>query len=231
MSHPKILYVEDEPFLAKIVRETLEGKGFVVKHVDEGLSAVEKFTSWNPDICVLDVMLPGKDGFTIGSEIRKLNATIPIIYLTAKDQTKDLVKGFSSGGNDYVKKPFSMEELIVRIENLLHLSDSRKQDLSDSTVFNLGRFEFNAIKMELVSPEINVQLSHRESEILKMLCRETNGQLNRKDILLEIWGDDSFFNSRNLDVYIRKIRKYLAADPSVQLITLKGIGYRLVTSN
>ena len=228
MSKTKILYVEDEPFLAKIVKDTLEGKGFVVEHVLKGDLAMKQYHITEPDICILDVMLPGKDGFSIGSEIRNLNKLIPIIYLTAKDQTKDLIKGFSAGGNDYIRKPFSMEELIVRIENLLYLSSTTKNNHAVSDIYQLGKLQFNAIKMELETPESRIQLSHRETEILKLLCSQINGQLERKKILLEIWGDDSFFNSRNLDVYIRKIRKYLAADPSIHLITLKSIGYRLV---
>ncbi|MEL6864100.1 MAG: response regulator transcription factor [Bacteroidota bacterium] len=226
----KILYVEDEPFLAKIVRETLEGSGFEVSHVADGHLALKAYESVCPDICILDVMLPGKDGFSLGLEIRKTDAQIPIIYLTAKDQTKDLVKGFSSGGNDYIKKPFSMEELIIRINNLLQLTTQQKNTNPLPDVFQLGQIQFNPLRMELRTHERQVQLSHRENELLKMLCENINGQVERKQILLQIWGDDSFFNSRNLDVYIRKIRNYLALDTNVQLITLKGIGYRLVVA-
>ena len=228
MAANKILYIEDEPFLAKIVRETLEGIGFEVEHVAEGKSAFDRFRTFNPDLCILDVMLPGKDGFSIGAEIRKSDKQVPIIYLTAKDQTKDLVKGFTVGGNDYIKKPFSMEELIARIENLLNLTALKKEQKTQPDTFHIGALQFNPVKMELVSRDNSIQLSHRETQILKMLCNHINGQLERKRILMEIWGDDSFFNSRNLDVYIRKIRKYLKVDPDVQLITLKGIGYRLV---
>jgi DNA-binding response OmpR family regulator len=220
--------VEDEPFLAKIVRETLEGKGYEVKHVLNGNNAIPNFKAFQPDICVLDVMLPGKDGFAIGSEIRDLNREIPIIFLTAKDQTEDVLKGFTSGGNDYVRKPFSMEELMVRIENLLQLKNTGTQNSGLESI-QLGLLKFNVHKMEIVTPKEILRLSHRESQILKLLSQDINGQVDRKKILLEIWGDDSFFNSRNLDVYIRKIRKYLSADPSIQLLTLKGIGYRLVS--
>lgn len=227
MAQVKILYVEDEPFLAKIVRETLEAKNYVVEHVDRGDEALRSFRSFDPDICILDVMLPGKTGFEIGADIRSLDRNIPIIFLTAKDQTQDLVKGFASGGNDYIKKPFSMEELMVRVDNLLALTTSNVDtDIPD--VMNLGELSFDTNKMVLRSADKVVQLSHRENEILKMICGSLHGQVERKEILMKIWGDDSFFNSRNLDVYIRKIRKYLAADPSIELITLKGIGYRLV---
>ncbi len=227
MAQVKILYVEDEPFLAKIVRETLEAKNYVVEHVDRGDEALRSFRSFDPDICILDVMLPGKTGFEIGADIRSLDRNIPIIFLTAKDQTQDLVKGFASGGNDYIKKPFSMEELMVRVDNLLALTTTNVgTDIPD--VMNLGQLSFDTNKMVLRSADKVVQLSHRENEILKMICGSLHGQVARKEILMKIWGDDSFFNSRNLDVYIRKIRKYLAADPSIELITLKGIGYRLV---
>lgn len=223
----KVFYVEDEPFLAKIVRETLESHGFEVHHVADGSLALDAYLEFAPDICILDIMLPRKDGFEIGHEIREQNESIPIIFLTAKDQTQDVVKGFSLGGNDYIKKPFSMEELIVRIENLLKLSHrSFQQEISDQ--FEIGSIKFDSEKMELTGPGGIQRLSHRENEILKMLCDCSDGKVERKDILLEIWGDDSFFNSRNLDVYIRKIRKYLSQDPGVELITLKGIGYRLV---
>ena len=227
MAKVRILYVEDEPFLAKIVRETLEAKDYSVEHVSKGDEAVRAFRAFEPDICILDVMLPGKNGFEIGTDIRSLNKTIPIIFLTAKDQTQDLVKGFASGGNDYIKKPFSMEELMVRIENLLALTDTMS-DVEIPDIVTLGRISFDTNKMVLSSAEGYVQLSHRENEILKMICGSLHGQVERKDILMEIWGDDSFFNSRNLDVYIRKIRKYLSVDPNIELITLKGIGYRLV---
>jgi DNA-binding response OmpR family regulator len=229
MTNTKIFYVEDEPFLAKIVLETLQGSGYEVLHVSNGSIAFEKFQEFGPDICILDVMLPGKDGFSIGSEINKSNPTIPIIFLTAKDQTKDVVKGFTSGGNDYIKKPFSMEELMVRVENLLRLSNSIITNKKPKSVFKIGSLKFDPIKMELSSEQTVQSLSHRESEILSMLCENLNGKLDRRKILMQVWNDDSFFNSRNLDVYIRKIRKYLSMDTSVHLITLKGIGYRLVT--
>ncbi|MDX1685001.1 MAG: response regulator transcription factor [Saprospiraceae bacterium] len=227
MSKAKILYVEDEPFLAKIVMETLQGRDFEVVHVESGNHALSAFMKEEPDLCVLDVMLPGKDGFTLGSEIRKIKPNLPIIFLTARDQVEDVTKGFSSGGNDYIRKPFSMEELLVRIDNLLSMTGAiERREKSDPISF--GMLELDSVGMLLRTPQGDVQLSHRENEILKMLFTSPDGQIERKEILLQIWGDDSFFNSRNLDVYIRKIRKHLSADPGIQLITLKGVGYRLV---
>jgi len=222
----KILYVEDEIFLAKIVTESMEGRGFDVKWIEDGNDALSAFQSFKPDICVLDVMLPNKDGFSIGSEIRTLNRDMPIIFLTAKSQVEDVLNGFSSGGNDYLKKPFSMEELIVRIENLLNMTSSTLA--SGSGTFIFGKFEFDPIRMVLKSTDNIQKLSHRETELLKLLVQNRNSIVDRRNILKELWGDDSFFNSRNLDVYITRLRKYLKEDPGVKIMTLKGVGYQFV---
>ncbi len=224
----KILYVEDEPFLGKIVKESLESRGFEVELVADGRHVMEVFEKLKPDICVLDVMLPNKDGFSIGREIRELNGELPIIFLTAKNQTEDVVKGFDSGGNDYVRKPFSMEELIVRINNLLQLSTNSNKQPKTGDGIKLGQFVFFPKKQLLQIGNHSQQLSHREAQLLTILSQATNAAVERKYILNEIWGNDSFFNSRNLDVYIRKLRNYLSEDNSVQIITLKGVGYRLV---
>jgi len=226
MNRTKILYVEDEPFLGKIVKESLESRQYQVNMVADGLLALPAFEQNKPDICILDVMLPNKDGFTIGKEIRKKNATIPILFLTAKDQTEDLVKGFSVGGNDYIKKPFSMEELIVRVENLLALTGNDNTDEGD--VFQIGNYCFHSKRYELIYGESIQKLSYREAQLLEILIKNKNQTTERKKILQKIWGDDSFFNSRNLDVYIRKLRKYLDKDEQVKIITLKGIGYCFV---
>ncbi len=229
MQGAKILYVEDEHFLGKIVKESLETRGYHVYMVHDGSHAVAKYRQMSPDICVLDVMLPHKDGYQIGTEIRALNASIPIIYLTAKDQTKDVVKGFKSGGNDYLKKPFSMEELIVRIENLL----SMVQPVSDKKIapakkIKIGSFVFHPSRLELIHGNQVRKLSHRENQLLMTLYQNRGGTIDRKMILKAIWGDDHFFNSRNLDVYITKLRDYLKADEQVEIITLKGVGYLFV---
>ena len=224
----KILYVEDEPFLGKIVKESLESRGFEVRLVADGQQVMGVFELYQPDICVLDVMLPNKDGFAIGKEIRGKNEQVPIIFLTAKSQTEDVVKGFGSGGNDYVRKPFSMEELIVRINNLLHLSQGGKTATNPDGEMTIGQYLFFPKKQILQIGETTHQLSHREAQLLSLLAAKTNMAVERKFILDEIWGNDSFFNSRNLDVYIKKLRNYLSEDDGVQIITLKGVGYRLV---
>jgi DNA-binding response OmpR family regulator len=221
----KILYVEDEPFLGRIVKESLESRDFEVNMANDGAKAVDLFRKVSPDICVLDIMLPSKDGYSIAKNIRQVNPNVPIIFVTAKTQTEDLLKGFEAGGNDYLRKPFSMEELIVRVNNLLNLSKKNKP----GGVLALGKFEFDATRYELRIDSSTKKLSHREAVLLQILAERQNSVVNRKDILMKIWGDDSFFNSRNLDVYITKLRDYLKADPNVEIITIKGIGYQVVT--
>lgn len=224
---PSILYVEDEPFLAKIVKETLEQKSFNVIHVNHGSKAIETFQNQSIDLCVLDIMLPGKNGYDIAKEIRSIQADIPILFLSAKNQTEDVVKGFGVGGNDYVRKPFSMEELIARINNLLSISQKETNDVKNAASLKIGtQYEFFPSKLELHSNNGIKVLSHKETMILDTLCQNKNGVTERKDILLKAWGDDSFYNSRNLDVYITKLRSYLADDEEVKIITLKGVGYQ-----
>ncbi|MBS1682175.1 MAG: response regulator transcription factor [Bacteroidetes bacterium] len=223
----KILYVEDEPFLGRIVKESLETRGFEVRWVTDGALAQTVFEELQPDIVVLDVMLPGKDGFSIAGALRKIKDDVPIIFVTAKDQTEDLLKGFELGGNDYLRKPFSMEELIARINNLLKLT---QKSISHKGKISFGKFEFDHSKYELTGNNNTRKLSHRESVLLQTLIENKNKTISRKDILMSVWGDDSIFNSRNLDVYITKLRDYLKEDPSVKIITLKGVGYHFSVS-
>ena len=224
MSKTKILYVEDEPFLGRIVKESLESRAYEVTMVTDGEDAFPTFLKIKPDICILDVMLPTKDGYTIGKEIRKASPTMPIIFVTAKIQTEDLLKGFEAGGNDYIRKPFSMEELIVRINNLLQLAHQPKTDGAHDIV-PFGQYQFVPLRYELRYKEAVKKLSHRESTLLQMLIENKNATVLRKDILIKLWGDDSFFNSRTLDVYITKLRDYLKEDKGIEIITIKGIGY------
>ncbi|MFN8357563.1 MAG: response regulator transcription factor [Spirosomataceae bacterium] len=219
-----VLYVEDEPFLGKIVKESLESRGFTVNMVDDGNGVLAAFERFEPEICILDVMLPNKDGYTLGKEIRQLYPNLPILFLTAKTQTDDVLKGFQSGGNDYIRKPFSMEELIVRIQNLVQLTQGKAISPSNGVV-NLGRYEFLPQKYELRFGEQVRKLSYREVELLKILNDHRNQTASRRDMLLKVWGDDSFFNSRNLDVYITKLRDYLKEDSAIQIVTIKGVGY------
>ena len=223
----KILYVEDEIFLGKIVFETLGSRGFNVHMESDGNNVLNAFQNFAPDICVLDIMLPNKNGFELASEIRKQNEKIPIIFLTAKTQTDDVVKGFKLGGNDYIRKPFSMEELIVRIESALKLQ-SPNSELPKDSIIQLGKFIFDANKQLLIFNNNPIKLSFRETELLRYLSLSNNAIIQRKDLMNHIWGNDSFFNSRNLDVYVTKLRAYLKDDPSIQIITIKGVGYRFV---
>jgi len=221
----KILYVEDEPNLGKIVSETLEQRGFEVVLVKDGAKVLDSFKSFNPDICVLDVMLPNIDGFELGREIRTRFDQLPIIFLTAKTQTTDVVKGFNSGGTDYVRKPFSVEELVTRIHNQLQLLSKQSLNGSEDEIV-LSGFQFFPKKLELRSGKKVIKLSNREAQVLQLLSEHANRAIDRKRLLIEVWGDDSFFHSRNLDVYIRKLREYFQEDAGVQIITLKGQGYQ-----
>jgi len=222
----KILYVEDELFLGKIVKESLESRGFEVVMEHDGTNVLPSFTRLRPDVCVLDVMLPNKDGFEIAEEIRNVDKEVPILFVTAKGRTEDVVKGFSLGGNDYIRKPFSMEEMIVRIHNTLrHREGGPAPALPDGPI-NIGRYQFGWKKQLLSLGETQRKLSFRENELLKYLYTHREKVIDRKDILQLLWGNDSFFNSRNLDVYITKLRSYLKEDESLEIITIKGVGYR-----
>jgi DNA-binding response OmpR family regulator len=229
MNTTKVFYVEDELFLAKIVKESLESRGFEVTMESDGARALSSFKKLSPDICVLDIMMPNKDGFSIAHEIRQVNKNIPIIFLTAKTQTEDVIKGFSAGGNDYIRKPFSMEELIVRINNLLQLKTGQSRKITTDSV-TLGRYTFHPNRQVLHDGNEDRKLSYRETELLKLLCENKNTIIGRKEILNTLWNSDSFFNSRTLDVYITKLRGYLKNDSSLEIITIKSIGYRFLVS-
>lgn len=227
MSRIKILYAEDELFLGKIVKETLEGRGFEVVMETNGAAVLDAFKKEQPDICVLDVMMPNRNGFEVAEDIRAINDDVPIIFLTAKTQTEDLVRGFKTGGNDYIRKPFSMEELIVRMENALRVKKDNTNPITTDTI-SIGKYVFHLNRQVLVHQAEERKLSYRESELLKYIWQNRNNIIDRRDILQVIWGNDSFFNSRNLDVYITKLRSYLKADESIEILTIKGVGYRFV---
>jgi len=223
----KILYVEDEVFLAKVVKESLESRGFEVVMETDGNNVLALFQKTKPDVCILDVMLPNKNGFELAEAIRKTDSSIPLIFLTAKTQTEDVVKGFRSGGNDFIRKPFSMEELIVRIENALRINNTTS-NIHQENNLGLGNYQLNLKRQTLILEGNERKLSYRETELLKYLWYNRNNIIDRRHMLNEIWGNDSFFNSRNLDVYITRLRSYLKEDPSLEILTIKGVGYRLV---
>lgn len=220
----KLLLAEDEPNLGQIVKESLETRNFTVFHVKNGVEAYEIYQKEQPEILVLDVMMPKKDGFTLAKEIRKENSTVPIIFLTAKSQTKDVLEGFSHGGNDYLKKPFSMEELIVRIHSLLDRINLKK----DYENIKIGSYIFNYKKQTLQFKENSELLTHREAELLFNLWQQKNEVLDRTFILKKLWGNDDFFNARSMDVFISKLRKKLKQDESVQIVNVRGFGYKLM---
>jgi DNA-binding response OmpR family regulator len=222
----RILYIEDEPYLGRIVKETLENQGYQVKWEIDGTKVPELLGKTDTDICILDIMLPHVDGYELCQQIKTLKPQLPVIFLTAKTETADLVRGFEAGGTDYIRKPFSIEELIVRIENQILLT--RNKGLNPDPLreeIPLGTYIYRPARYELVSPQGTVRLSQRESEILSRLAASVNRVIDRKQLLISVWGDDSFFNSRNLDVYIRKIREYFKDDPTIRIQTLKGKGY------
>ncbi|MDB4920350.1 response regulator transcription factor [Mucilaginibacter sp.] len=224
MKQAKVLLLEDELQLAKIVSESLRTRGFVVTHVVNGVLGTEAIRKNDFDICIVDVMMPFMDGFTFVEQVRKTDKQIPVLFLTAKSQTDDVIKGYEAGGNDYLKKPFSLEELILRLNELLRRKASGQTQVS--TV--IGQYTFDMNKQELrLSGRLSCKLSHRENELLTLLIQHKNQVLDRKAVLLKLWGDDNFFNTRTMDVFITKLRKHLRHDPSVEIINIRGVGYKL----
>lgn len=221
----KLLLAEDEAALGQIIKESLETRDFEVLLCENGDKAFEAYKKHQPDVLVLDVMMPKKDGFTLAKEIRATDDSIPIIFLTAKSQTADVVEGFSIGGNDYLKKPFSMEELIVRVHNLL----DRKKNQHKVALVILGDYTFDFPKQQLVyKTEVAVQLTHREAHLLFHLIKNKNQVLDRSVILNNLWGTDDFFAARSMDVFITKLRKKLQKDANIQILNVRGYGYKLV---
>ncbi len=230
MDKIRILLAEDELALAHIVRESLEQQNFEVTLCSNGEQAFQKYLECKPDILALDVMMPKMDGFEVAKNIRVKDKTTPIIFLTAKSQPKDVVEGFESGANDYLKKPFSVEELIVRIKVLLSSNRllERPKANKANEMLAIGNLVFNPTKNTIQQGINTWQLTSRESEILALLCGHEQEMIPRKTLLKAVWGDDSFFNARSLDVYITKLRRRLEADPAIQIINIRGVGYKLV---
>lgn len=226
MTGAKVLVVEDEPALARIIQDTLETCGFRTVHVADGELVFETYLREKPQIIVLDVMLPSISGLEIANTIRKLDKQIPILFLTARSTTEDLVQGFNAGGNDYVKKPFDLEELIVRVKALL--GKNRLSEVNENDPVAIGRFQYDRMRHELSLGDKIMILSARESEVLTILYQYKSRLLTRKDLLLQVWMNDDFFSSRSLDVYISKLRRHLNSDPSVKIINHRGFGYKLI---
>jgi DNA-binding response OmpR family regulator len=225
---PTVLLIEDEPALGMIVRDSLEVRGFTVLYAADGREGLSLFNQHQPDVVVADVMMPEMDGFTLAERIRQTNTNVPIMFLTARSQTADVVRGFELGGNDYLKKPFSLDELIVRINALLRRPTVEATAPFPPALLPIGRYRFDPPRQKLLLDGTEVQLSHRESELLRRLYEQRNQVLERTDVLLELWGDDSFFNGRSLDVFITKLRRHLQNDSTVQIVNVRGIGYKLI---
>jgi DNA-binding response OmpR family regulator len=223
---PTILLIEDEPSLGLIVKDSLESRGFAVQLAADGEAGLQLFRQQCPDMVVADVMMPRLDGFSLAEQIRRENAAVPILFLTARSQTADVVRGFELGGNDYLKKPFSMDELIVRIRAQL----ARQPVAAPAPVgpLALGRYQFDYPKQKLRLDAREETLTNREAELLKRLYDQRNQVLERPKVLKELWGDDSFFNGRSLDVFITRLRRCLKDDPQVQIVNIRGIGYKLI---
>ena len=220
-----VLLVEDERTLSMIIKDTLEEQGFCISTAFNGEEGLRMFHTEHPEVVVADVMMPRMDGFEMVRRIRQTDQQTPVLFLTARSGINDVVEGFELGANDYLKKPFSMQELIIRIKALLNKAFVQKEQ---TNIFELGNYHFHAISQQLTYAGISQELSHRESEILRRLCEHRNEVVSTQSILLELWGDDSFFNSRSLHVFITKLRHKLSKDERIRIVNVRGIGYKLV---
>ena len=224
-----ILLCEDEESLGMLVREYLEAKGYDAELYLDGEAGYRAFMKRKFDMCLLDVMMPKMDGFTLAREIRLVNTEIPIIFLTAKNLKEDILEGFKLGADDYLTKPFSMDELVYRMEAILRRVRSKEQ--KNVTRFQLGRFVFDIQRQVLIHDDVQTKLTTKESELLTMLCVHVNDVLERDLALKTIWMDDNYFNARSMDVYITKLRKLLKDDPTIEINNVHGRGYRLIVPN
>ena len=242
MNKIKVLLVEDEQSLAMILSDTLEAQGFEMRTAGDGEEGLRMFEEQKPDVLVADVMMPKMDGFEMVRRIRKTDKHTPVLFLTARSAVNDVVEGFELGGNDYLKKPFGIQELIIRIKSLCHcafegdetnasavIAASQQDSLQDEWV-NIGSYRFNATQQMLQLGDKRMELSHREAEILRFLVENQNEVVEMKKILLDLWGDDSFFNTRSLHVFITKLRHKLSDDENIRIVNVRGIGYKMLVS-
>lgn len=221
----KILLTEDDENLGMLLREYLQAKGFKTDLLPDGEEGYKAFMSNKYDLCILDVMMPKKDGFSLAKDIRMVNTDVPIIFLTAKSLKEDIFQGFKIGADDYLTKPFSMEELLFRLEAILRRT---KGGNAAQEFYQLGKYKFDTQKQQLIEGDTTIKLTTKESELLKLLCTNANKVLERNFALKTIWVDDNYFNARSMDVYITKLRKHLKDEPSVEIINVHGKGYKLV---
>lgn len=221
----RILLVEDDPGLGFVIKDNLEQKHYEVTLCTNGEDADDTFHRQPFDLCILDVMLPRKDGFTLAQSIRARNKQVPILFVTAKSMIEDKVLGFESGGDDYIVKPFNMEELCMRIEVFLRRSLTQQQPRT----FDIGTYVFDPQNLSLQHPAGNKSLTQKEADVLSLLCLNSGRVLKREEILKSVWGDDDYFMGRSMDVFISRLRKYLAHDPDIRIINHHGVGFRLET--
>ena len=223
----RILLCEDDPNLGSLLREYLVAKDYEVDLMPDGELGYQAFVENEYDLCIFDVMMPNKDGFTLASDIRKKDTKVPIIFLTVKALKQDILEGFKIGADDYITKPFSMEELVFRIEAILRRVHGKKN--KESTLYNIGRFTFDTQKQLLTIGDKQTKLTTKENELLALLCSHANEILQRDFALKTIWIDDNYFNARSMDVYITKLRKHLKDDDQIEIINIHGKGYKLIT--
>jgi two-component system, OmpR family, response regulator len=224
----KILLAEDDKNLGEILKTYMDAKGFNTTLCTNGEEAVNTFSKESYDFCILDIMMPIKDGFTVAKEIRKKDKKVPILFLTAKSMQDDVLKGFQIGADDYITKPFSMEVLLMRMNAIIRRSFVPEKTMRTDNLYKIGDYNFDNIRQVLSINNIEHKLTSKESELLKLLCENSNEVLDRSTALKEIWHDDSYFNARSMDVYITKLRKYLKEDSHVELINVHGTGFKLV---
>jgi two-component system response regulator TrcR len=229
MDKINVLLVEDEAVLAMIIEETLGKRGFQINIAKNGVEGWSLFNQLKPDICIIDIMMPRKDGISLLHDIREVDEFIPVIFLTAKSQTEDVLKGFEAGADDYMKKPFSMEELILRLKSMLRrkMPAAIKLPFSEAP-YKIGPYEFDHKRLELTCENSIATLSQREGDLLALLLQHKNDLLERKTALLKLWGDDNVFNARSMDVYVTRLRKYFVKDHGVEILNIRGQGYKLI---
>jgi DNA-binding response OmpR family regulator len=224
----RLLLAEDDRNLGNILKNYLEAKGYATTLCVNGQEAVDTFSRKEFDFCILDIMMPLKDGFAAATEIRAANKKVPILFLTAKTLQEDKLKGFEIGADDYITKPFSMEELLLRMAAILRRTDEPAKNAASDNVYDIGIYTFDFNRQTLISRSKEQKLTSKEAGLLRLLCTHANEVLDRSTALNEIWNDDSYFNARSMDVYIVKLRKYLKDDPRVELLNVHGVGFKLV---
>ena len=223
----KIFFCEDDENLGMLLREYLQAKGYVTDLFSDGEAGYKGFTKGKYDLCVLDVMMPKKDGFTLAQEIRALNPDIPVIFLTAKTMKEDIIQGYKLGADDYITKPFDSEVLLLKIKAILKRNEELNKE-SENKEYHLSSYHFNPKLRQLIHNDNTQTLSPKENELLKMLAEHLNDLLPREQALKKIWGSDTYFNGRSMDVYIAKLRKYLKDDDKIEIVNIHGNGFRLV---